>query len=255
MDAYNEIQIEIQRLRDIRASIVIHTDRHRMLASNLDAMIETFSRSSNALNDIVSYRERKRQEYADGISYNEVKWLRITKEQIFSLFRDPRTGEIPDVRKAHISIEWCMYQPFIDNWMDRWYMVFDHSPHNNREMPLYFLRKMYAEFVLGKHVNYFDILEFHGVGLGIPQQHPNARHIDPNRPVAPPRRQLPRPDFPPRARLVPQAQESFLRLAQAVIRQSIYVQGTDQAGPSEPVAPSGIEVHLLVRQLHHLLVR
>lgn len=179
MDAYNEIQIEIQRLRDIRASFVIHTDRHRMLASNLDAMIETFSRSSNALNDIVSYRERKWQEYADGISYNEVKRLRITKEQIFSLFRDPRMGEISDVRKAHIPIEWCTYQPFIDNWMDRWYMVFDHSPHNNREMPLYFLRKMYAEFVLGKHVNYFDILEFQGVGLGMPQQCPNARHIDP----------------------------------------------------------------------------
>ena len=45
-------------------------------------------------------------------------------------------------------------------------MVFDVPPHNNREIPLYFLRKMYVEFMLGKHVNYFDMMEFQGVGKG-----------------------------------------------------------------------------------------
>ena len=55
------------------------------------------------------------------------------------------------------------------NWMDRWYMVFDEDPHGNRDIPFYFLRKLYAEFILGKHVNYSDILKFHGVGHGMPQ--------------------------------------------------------------------------------------
>jgi hypothetical protein len=57
-------------------------------------------------------------------------------------------------------MDWCTYQPFLDNWMDRWFMVFDKPPYNNREVPLYFLRKLWTEFVLGHHVNYFDIGEF-----------------------------------------------------------------------------------------------
>ena len=48
--------------------------------------------------------------------------------------------------------------------MDRWDMVFDEDPHGNTNMPLYFLKKIYVEFILGKHVNYFDILEFQGIG-------------------------------------------------------------------------------------------
>lgn len=70
--------------------------------------------------------------------------------------------------------------------MDRWYIVFDEEPHGNRDMPLYFLWKLYAEFILGKHVNYFDILEFQGIGQGM---HHNREHsrADPNR-VHPPNR-------------------------------------------------------------------
>jgi hypothetical protein len=49
--------------------------------------------------------------------------------------------------------------------MDRWYMVFDKPLCNNREIPLYFLRKLWDEFILGKHVNCFDIGDFQGVGL------------------------------------------------------------------------------------------
>ena len=52
-------------------------------------MIETFSRSNDVLEDIATYRERKRKEYADGLSYKNVKKLKIIKQHIFSLFRDP----------------------------------------------------------------------------------------------------------------------------------------------------------------------
>ena len=53
--------------------------------------------------------------------------------------------------------------------MDRWFMVFDKAPNNNMEVPLYFLRKLWAEFVLGLHVNYFDITEFQGAVFGLPK--------------------------------------------------------------------------------------
>ena len=63
--------------------------------------------------------------------------------------------------------------------MDCWYMVFDEDPHGNKDIPFYFLRKLYVEFILGKQVNYFDILEFQGIGHGIPQDRKGAR-TDPN---------------------------------------------------------------------------
>ena len=63
--------------------------------------------------------------------------------------------------------------------MDHWYMVFDEDPHGNGDISFYFLRKLYVKFILGKHVNYFDILEFQGVGHGIPQDRKGAK-TDPN---------------------------------------------------------------------------
>ena len=48
-------------------------------------------------------------------------------------------------------------------------MVFDKPPCNNVEVPQYFLKKMWAKFVLGFHVNYFDVTEFQGVDFGSTQ--------------------------------------------------------------------------------------
>jgi hypothetical protein len=45
-------------------------------------------------------------------------------------------------------------------------MVFDKPPCNNSEVPLYIWRKLWEEFILGHHVNYFDMGEFQGVGQG-----------------------------------------------------------------------------------------
>ena len=59
--------------------------------------------------------------------------------------------------------------------MDRWFMVFDKEPNNNMEVSLYFLWKLWAEFVLGLHVNYFDITEFQGADLGSAQDRERAR--------------------------------------------------------------------------------
>ena len=74
--------------------------------------------------------------------------------------------------------------------MDRCYMVFDEDPHGNRDIPFYFLRNLYAKFILGKHVNYFDLLGNQGVGHGMPQDREGAR-MDPNCVPCPPRTQNP----------------------------------------------------------------
>ena len=88
--------------------------------------------------------------------------------------------------------------------MDRLYMVFDIPPHNNKEVPLYFLQKLYAKFVIGKHVNYFDMLGFQGVGRGVPQHRPNSRHKDANPQIPASRAQLLREEIPPAHDMVSQ---------------------------------------------------
>ena len=110
-----------------------------------------------------------RQYYSDGLSYKDIKNLKITKEKLISLFWNPSTVLLSPTSRAHISINWCMEPNVKANWMDCWYMVFDEDPHGKKDIPFYFPRKLYEKFILGKHVNYFYILEFQGVGHGIPQ--------------------------------------------------------------------------------------
>ena len=79
MDTNAEILIELTQLRGLSTAFS-GGDRIRCsLASTLDAMVETITLSNNILYDITSYRERKRREYTDGLSYNAIKKLQITK--------------------------------------------------------------------------------------------------------------------------------------------------------------------------------
>ena len=74
-------------------------------------------------------------------------------------------------------------------------MVFDKPPCNNVEVPQYFLKKLWDDFVLGFHVNYFDITEFQGVGFGSAQDQPHT-HRNPLKGPPTPRKEpnpLPQP--------------------------------------------------------------
>ena len=51
-------------------------------------------------------------------------------------------------------------------------MFFYVPPHNNREIPLYFLHKLYVEFMMDKHMNNFDYLPFQVVVWGFPKTIP-----------------------------------------------------------------------------------
>ena len=109
-----------------------------------------------------------RQYYACGMSYDDVKDLQITKAQIASLFINPSTGLPVNVNKPKLSIKWYTHRGIVDNFWDCWCMVFDKPPNNNLDVPFYFIKKLYVEFLLGHHVNYFDIKPFQGIGGGMP---------------------------------------------------------------------------------------
>ena len=78
------------------------------LGQTIDTIIGTINDSKGALYGINSYRESRRDFYANVMSYQEVKKLKITKDMFFSLFRDPSNGRIPPTSKPHISINWCI---------------------------------------------------------------------------------------------------------------------------------------------------
>ena len=130
------------------------------LGEALENITNTIFNAQGALHNINSYKHSHRKYYSIGLSYKYVKKLKITKDQLFSLFWDPSTGLVHPPSQPHISIDWCIEPNIKSNWMGHCYMVFDEYPHGNRDTPFYFLRKLYAKFILGKHVNYFDILEF-----------------------------------------------------------------------------------------------
>ena len=105
------------------------------LADALDTITNTISSAQGDLYNITSYRESRRKYYSNGLTHKDIKALKITKDQLFSLFGDPSTGLVPPTNRAHISIDWCIEPNIKANWMDRWYMVFDEDPHGNRDIP------------------------------------------------------------------------------------------------------------------------
>ena len=70
--------------------------------------------------------------------------------------------------QKNIVFAWTIsyaFESFIENWMDRWFMVFDKPPHNNGGGPIVFPQKNICWIVLGLHVNNFDIVELQIVGF------------------------------------------------------------------------------------------
>ncbi|XP_059065229.1 uncharacterized protein LOC131031138 [Cryptomeria japonica] len=81
--------------------------------------------------------------------------------------------------QKRISIRWCVHLEMARYFWDRWWMVFDYPPHRNYEVPFYFLKKLYCEFVMNQKPNYFDIKSFQGVGRGMPQHRLGAQSNNP----------------------------------------------------------------------------
>ena len=115
MDRNVEILRVIGHLREIGSSWRGGDELNRSLSDSLLTIVNTITRLNDALYSITSYRERKTQQYADGLRYNEVKKLQITKEHIYTLFRLTWTDDILEITRPHISIEWCNFPPIREN--------------------------------------------------------------------------------------------------------------------------------------------
>lgn len=92
-------------------------------------------------------------QFDDGLDYDEVAALNISKDDLSNLFVNPKNNIKVKSTKLKLSIKWCKNEAMCANFWDCWWMVFDKPPHRNLEVTFYFLIKLYVEFVLGKKVN------------------------------------------------------------------------------------------------------
>ena len=95
MDNNAEILRVIGHMREIGYAWRGGDELRHSLSDSLLSIVDTIAISNDALYSIASYRERKRQQYTDGLSYNEVKGLKITKQHIYTLFILPGMDVIP----------------------------------------------------------------------------------------------------------------------------------------------------------------
>ena len=161
----------ICRLSDPNGS----TTERMTLASSLKDMVKNVDSISKQITVWQDRRQVARDYYANKLSYKDVKDLKITKGDLCSLFTEPRTNPNLTLNAKRFSIHWCHYQQIRDHFYDRWYMVFDYPPCNNCDVPQYFLRKLYSEFILKKIPNYFDMRDFQGRCGGSAQDRPGAQ--------------------------------------------------------------------------------
>ena len=104
-DRNSQILACLGTLRSLSSSFRGGYHLRQSLAKALDTITNTIATAQGALYNISSYRESRRQYYSDGLSYIDIKNLKITKDQLFSLLRDPSTGLVPPTSQAHISID------------------------------------------------------------------------------------------------------------------------------------------------------
>lgn len=139
---------------------------HSTLANTLEQMAQNANEVFREVTKWDTWRDRCHAFYADGLSYQQVKDKDIKKGTICSLFTYPISGDSLSHTTKTFPIHWCIHTRMRSCFSDRWYMVFDLPSCNNYEVPLYFLRKLYCEFILGEKPNYFDICEFQDRGRG-----------------------------------------------------------------------------------------
>ena len=104
-----EILRVIGHLKEIGYTLRGGDELLRSLSNSLLTIVDTITRSNDYFYNITSYRERKIKEYIDGLSYNKIKKLKITKGHIYTLFRVPGMDDILESTRPHVLIEWCTF--------------------------------------------------------------------------------------------------------------------------------------------------
>ena len=107
-DRNAQILIELASLRRLSSNLKEGDSLRHSLGKTLDTIIATIGNYQGELYNISYFREERRRYYATRLSYKDVKKLKIIKDKMYALFREPNIGSVPPTNREHISIVWCV---------------------------------------------------------------------------------------------------------------------------------------------------
>ena len=145
------------------------------MLSTLNTRVDNIEILTNEQFFSLRLHDKMHATFDDGLDYDEVVTLNISKDDLVSLFANPKIDSPINCKNPKLSIKWCTNDAIRANFWDHWWMVFHIPPHSNLEVPFYFLKKLYTEFVLGLKVNYWSMKSNMGVGGGAPQDRPSSQ--------------------------------------------------------------------------------
>ena len=79
--------------------------------------IETLTNEQNAT---LRWHEKMYEMFDDGLDYDEVAAVNISKDDLVALFANPKIGLQVDCKKPKLSIKWCTNDAIHARFWDRW---------------------------------------------------------------------------------------------------------------------------------------
>ena len=120
----------LTELRTLRTTYNIVPALAPML-SMLNTIVDNIETLTNEQNGTLHWCEQMHAMFDDGLDYDEVAALNISKDDLVNLFADPKNGKQVECTKPELSLKWCTNKAMHANFWDHWWMVFNKPSHNN----------------------------------------------------------------------------------------------------------------------------
>ena len=103
-----EILSQLGFLRCLSATFKGRDELCYSLGISIGTITDIIVNAHGPLYNITFYRESQRKFHANGVRYHDIKKLKITKDQYYSLFRYPHIGHFHLTNREDTSIKCCI---------------------------------------------------------------------------------------------------------------------------------------------------
>ena len=99
------------------------------MLSTLNTIVDNIETLTNEQNDALRWRDKMHAMFDDGLDYDEVVALNISKDDLVSLLLNPKIGLEVNHKKSKLSIKWCTNDAICANFWDRcgWFLTSLHT--------------------------------------------------------------------------------------------------------------------------------
>ena len=93
------------------------------MLSMLNTIVDNIETLTNQHNVALHWHDEMHEMFDDGLDYDEVAALNLTKEDLARLFANPKMGILVNPKKSKLSIKWCTNDVIHANFWDRWWSL------------------------------------------------------------------------------------------------------------------------------------